>query len=866
MPARALRGILAAVTVTTLAGCADPAACPEAPGGAAQQLDLVLVIDVSRSMGGQLDVFKQGMPGLIEQLTQRGIDVRMAAFTITDRSPYQDHLAFTGDMPAFTKWVSELYLMDSGDEPENSLDAIHSALALEFRPEARRMLLLVTDARPHERQASGEGPARHTLAETAEALFKGDHRVEALFSAPVTQFAAFAAPVGWPFDRDRLVYEWLALQQGVYFFDPPPATFDQWVRARTRLLAEEFPLGPPEWKVREQGTIRYEDWLLLQAALAQPGSDAENLGLQFLNDPAKAVSPFWTGFFATYGVQGRCLLQRAIALGYSFRSESYTWGAMSVDQEGRRIGFETAEGLYEALVDAVNAEGMSAGEWQIFDELYFARLESLKRTNPALRLGHVLANRDDYPELAPATLKADVVEIRKYGEFYDGVQEAGLEEELAEARAKGWTVKARPHRFWDWEIDNDDKVIYIADDEFDRASGPKHLREALAEVRSYFSEADMMQKYAQIYRGDAEAERYFLMMMAGEYRVAPGKSTAIDREGKTITIERTLSPEDAARALRGALEEVHGLTASRFIQGAGKGITTMGALLDLSDAELEALGAKEVADRFRRDLAIGSENAGSLQDFVSDELRNEALFAAGGFVLTRAPYLLNALRSNRLRPNAVTHLAHSELVDRATGQVLWRAGRAVTEKITRDVDDLTELLREVAEEAIGDVYYSRALPRRAGGRAYRQGLEGNLRVYINHELKRSPANWTPRPAHVVGNAYHQQFSNILNERLRSDPRFKRFQGRLSVNQAVDGIPGRPDVTLDVGDGRRAIWDLTTSWEAATLAEDVVSERGKVRRLRSYLPKISKYVSEGAAERVTHLIDIPYFPSTYRERW
>ena len=61
--------------------------------------------------------------------------------------------------------MRQLRAVGGGDDPEASLDALERATAVHFRPGAQKVLLLITDAAPHE---AGDGSAYSRL--TAAAL------------------------------------------------------------------------------------------------------------------------------------------------------------------------------------------------------------------------------------------------------------------------------------------------------------------------------------------------------------------------------------------------------------------------------------------------------------------------------------------------------------------------------------------------------------------------------------------------------------------------------------------------------------------------------------------------------------------------
>lgn len=118
--------------------------------------DVVFVLDVTGSMQWAIDGIQGGIQEFTRQLATREIDARIGLIAFRDRSVGEEPviLRFAGnvltrDYEAFRREVSRLRAMGGGfDEPESSLDALVLAARQEFRPDAVRVVVLITDAGP----------------------------------------------------------------------------------------------------------------------------------------------------------------------------------------------------------------------------------------------------------------------------------------------------------------------------------------------------------------------------------------------------------------------------------------------------------------------------------------------------------------------------------------------------------------------------------------------------------------------------------------------------------------------------------------------------------------------------------------------
>ncbi len=145
-------GQAAELAVAALA--VEPPPPPADPG----PLDLVLVVDVSTTMDG-LTRLRAALPAWLESADAAGVDLRVGLVTFVNDIAVHGDGAFLPRASLLGELGSQLDPETGGpnlalprhqmnfDFPENSLGALsRAARAFAFRPEARRALLLVTDA------------------------------------------------------------------------------------------------------------------------------------------------------------------------------------------------------------------------------------------------------------------------------------------------------------------------------------------------------------------------------------------------------------------------------------------------------------------------------------------------------------------------------------------------------------------------------------------------------------------------------------------------------------------------------------------------------------------------------------------------
>lgn len=115
--------------------------------GGVDEADIVFVLDVTGSMGGEINDVKNNIIEFSDSLNYRGVDFRLGMVTFLDN--IENVYNFTNDVHLFQGYIDDQYAHGGGDIPENSLDALMRATQFEFRPAAKRIIIWITDADYH---------------------------------------------------------------------------------------------------------------------------------------------------------------------------------------------------------------------------------------------------------------------------------------------------------------------------------------------------------------------------------------------------------------------------------------------------------------------------------------------------------------------------------------------------------------------------------------------------------------------------------------------------------------------------------------------------------------------------------------------
>lgn len=115
--------------------------------GGVNNSDIIFVLDVTGSMGNEIANVRDNIIEFTDSLTARGIDYRLGMVTFLDE--IENIYDFTRDAQEFKINVAAQYAHGGGDGPENSLDALEVASNFDFREDANRTIIWITDADYH---------------------------------------------------------------------------------------------------------------------------------------------------------------------------------------------------------------------------------------------------------------------------------------------------------------------------------------------------------------------------------------------------------------------------------------------------------------------------------------------------------------------------------------------------------------------------------------------------------------------------------------------------------------------------------------------------------------------------------------------
>jgi VWFA-related protein len=116
-------------------------------------VDIVFVFDTTGSMEEQIEGVKDISIAFANKLREHNRDFRLGLVAFGDeiRTVRNADNTLTADAGEFKGWISELWADGGDDDPEISLDALQRAAQMTYRAGTQKVLILITDAPPHER-------------------------------------------------------------------------------------------------------------------------------------------------------------------------------------------------------------------------------------------------------------------------------------------------------------------------------------------------------------------------------------------------------------------------------------------------------------------------------------------------------------------------------------------------------------------------------------------------------------------------------------------------------------------------------------------------------------------------------------------
>ncbi|MFT7618559.1 MAG: Mg-chelatase subunit ChlD [Planctomycetota bacterium] len=113
-------------------------------------LDVVVLLDATGSMDGEIDAAKQEIVTLIASLQAMKIEFRLGVVAFRDRG--EEYITkrspLTGDVYKSVAFLDQMSAVGGGDEPEAVLDAFKDAARMRYSHKAEKVLILVGDAPP----------------------------------------------------------------------------------------------------------------------------------------------------------------------------------------------------------------------------------------------------------------------------------------------------------------------------------------------------------------------------------------------------------------------------------------------------------------------------------------------------------------------------------------------------------------------------------------------------------------------------------------------------------------------------------------------------------------------------------------------
>jgi hypothetical protein len=162
---------------------------------ASQPLDLVFLIDTTGSMWDDIANVQSSVSAIVDSLEEKDVDYRLALAEFKDFPvypygesydyPYKANLSFTTEKSQIVHAVNQLYASGGYDWEESVYSGLMGAINAvdlgEWRPEAKKVIMVMGDAPPHDPEpftgytlesviAAANGEAEETLAPLAFSL------------------------------------------------------------------------------------------------------------------------------------------------------------------------------------------------------------------------------------------------------------------------------------------------------------------------------------------------------------------------------------------------------------------------------------------------------------------------------------------------------------------------------------------------------------------------------------------------------------------------------------------------------------------------------------------------------------------------
>lgn len=153
-------------------------------------VDFIFIVDKTGSMQQYIDGIKNNIVGFTQKLVKRGIDYRLGLILFSDEieKVYQP----TSNVYEFLGWISNVKAFGGGDEKENALEALNQSTKINFRKEATKVNVLITDAPFHSKGEAGDGITYFNMDEIISKLQREQIRVFSIVPEKLVQYTTIS--------------------------------------------------------------------------------------------------------------------------------------------------------------------------------------------------------------------------------------------------------------------------------------------------------------------------------------------------------------------------------------------------------------------------------------------------------------------------------------------------------------------------------------------------------------------------------------------------------------------------------------------------------------------------------------------------
>lgn len=154
-------------------------------------VDFIFVIDKTGSMQNYINSVRSNVTKFTASLVKRGIDYRIGLILFSDELEMIYNP--TPDVQKFLIWLSEVKARGGGDDKENALEALEATTKMQWRPEANKVAVIVTDAPYHQKGEDGYGVTDQTTESIIELLQKNQIRVFSIVPPRFTNYKVISS-------------------------------------------------------------------------------------------------------------------------------------------------------------------------------------------------------------------------------------------------------------------------------------------------------------------------------------------------------------------------------------------------------------------------------------------------------------------------------------------------------------------------------------------------------------------------------------------------------------------------------------------------------------------------------------------------